>query len=187
MNKTKLELTWIGKENRPRLEPRILLEDPEKSYHAPYRVTAICSDAGIAPPVFEEITGAAVVTFQVNVAGAAQRTPQVTGQVTGQVEAKSQLESELESGPSRQEVGTKSGLSRDQVKILRLCRKEGTSLELMNSVGRKNRTKFREQFIKPLLNLRLLQMTIPDKPRSRLQRYRTTAARESTLSETVKK
>lgn len=39
MNKTKLELTWIGKENRPRLEPRILLEDPEKSYHAPHRVT----------------------------------------------------------------------------------------------------------------------------------------------------
>ncbi len=25
--KTKLELTWIGKEHRPRLEPRILLED----------------------------------------------------------------------------------------------------------------------------------------------------------------
>jgi adenine-specific DNA-methyltransferase len=39
IKKTKLELTWIGKENRPRLEPRILLEDPEKSYHAPHRVT----------------------------------------------------------------------------------------------------------------------------------------------------
>ncbi len=39
MNKQKLELTWIGKENRPRLEPRILLEDPANSYHAPYRVT----------------------------------------------------------------------------------------------------------------------------------------------------
>jgi adenine-specific DNA-methyltransferase len=37
--KSKLELTWIGKENRPRLEPRILLEDAEKSYHAPHRVT----------------------------------------------------------------------------------------------------------------------------------------------------
>jgi adenine-specific DNA-methyltransferase len=37
--KQKLELTWIGKENRPRLEPRILLEDPERSYHAPHRVT----------------------------------------------------------------------------------------------------------------------------------------------------
>ncbi len=34
--KTKLELTWIGKENRPRLEPRILIEDPEKSCHAPF-------------------------------------------------------------------------------------------------------------------------------------------------------
>jgi len=38
-NKQKLELTWIGKENRPKLEPRILLEDAEKSYHAPHRVT----------------------------------------------------------------------------------------------------------------------------------------------------
>jgi adenine-specific DNA-methyltransferase len=38
-SKQKLELTWIGKENRPRLEPRILLEDPEKTYHAKHRVT----------------------------------------------------------------------------------------------------------------------------------------------------
>ena len=39
MKKQKLELTWIGKEERPRLEPRILLEDPELSYHAAHRVT----------------------------------------------------------------------------------------------------------------------------------------------------
>ena len=37
--KTKLELTWIGKDERPRLEPRILLEDPELSYHAAQRVS----------------------------------------------------------------------------------------------------------------------------------------------------
>ena len=37
--KQKLELTSIGKENRTKLEPRILLEDPEKSYHAKHRVT----------------------------------------------------------------------------------------------------------------------------------------------------
>lgn len=37
--KQKLELTWIGKENRPKLEPRILLEDPSKSYHAAQRVS----------------------------------------------------------------------------------------------------------------------------------------------------
>ncbi|RKT46368.1 site-specific DNA-methyltransferase [Thiocapsa rosea] len=35
----KLELTWIGKENRPRLEPRILLEDPARSYLSKHRMT----------------------------------------------------------------------------------------------------------------------------------------------------
>ncbi len=38
-NKTKLELTWIGKDKRPKLEPRILLEDSTKSYHASHKVT----------------------------------------------------------------------------------------------------------------------------------------------------
>lgn len=37
--KQKLELTWIGKDARPKLEPRILLEDRERSYHAKQGVT----------------------------------------------------------------------------------------------------------------------------------------------------
>ena len=37
--KQKLELTGVGKEDRTQLEPRVLLEDPEKSYHAKQRVT----------------------------------------------------------------------------------------------------------------------------------------------------
>lgn len=39
MKKQKLELTWIGKDERPRLEPRILLEDKAKSYHAAQRIS----------------------------------------------------------------------------------------------------------------------------------------------------
>jgi adenine-specific DNA-methyltransferase len=35
----KLELTWVGKDDRPRLEPRILIEDPALSYHATARVS----------------------------------------------------------------------------------------------------------------------------------------------------
>ena len=35
--KPKLELTWIGKDERPRLEPRILLPDYEHSHHAATR------------------------------------------------------------------------------------------------------------------------------------------------------
>ena len=34
-SRTRLELTWIGKQERPRLEPRILIEDVELSYAAP--------------------------------------------------------------------------------------------------------------------------------------------------------
>ena len=39
MTHQKLELTWIGKDQRPRLEPRILLEDTKRSYHARQRAT----------------------------------------------------------------------------------------------------------------------------------------------------
>ncbi|PWK32325.1 site-specific DNA-methyltransferase [Cupriavidus plantarum] len=39
MKKQRLELTWIGKDDRPRLEPRILIEDQALSHHAAERVT----------------------------------------------------------------------------------------------------------------------------------------------------
>lgn len=39
MSKQKLELVWVGKEKRARLEPRILIEDSAKSYHAAKRVS----------------------------------------------------------------------------------------------------------------------------------------------------
>ena len=39
MQKQKLELMWVGKEKRAKLEPRILIEDPQKSYHSDKRVS----------------------------------------------------------------------------------------------------------------------------------------------------
>jgi len=44
----------------------------------------------------------------------------------------------------------------------------------MELVGRTNRTKFRDQVLKPLLEKGFLEMTIPDKPTSSKQRYQTT-------------
>ena len=32
MSKGKLELLWVGKDERPRLEPWVLVEDPARSY-----------------------------------------------------------------------------------------------------------------------------------------------------------
>jgi len=37
--KQKLELTWVDKDKRPRLEPRVLVEDRAKSYHAAARTS----------------------------------------------------------------------------------------------------------------------------------------------------
>ena len=50
--------------------------------HGASGVIDICREAGIRPPVIEEVTGAAVVTFRVNVVGPQQVTAQVTLQVT---------------------------------------------------------------------------------------------------------
>ena len=46
----------------------------------------------------------------------------------------------------------------------------------MKVVGRADRTKFRDGVVKPLIEAGLLELTIPDKPRSRMQKYRTTEA-----------
>ena len=46
--------------------------------------------------------------------------------------------------------------------------------ELMEWVKRTNRTKFREEILNPLIETLLVEMTIPDKPRSSKQKYRLT-------------
>ena len=81
------------------------------------------------------------------------------------------------------QVGTKSGLSRDQVEILRKSLSEQPITELMVLAKRRNRTKFRDQVLRPLLEVGLLEMTIPDKPRSSEQKYRLTAKGRDLLAE----
>lgn len=74
------------------------------------------------------------------------------------------------------QVGTKLALSRHQVEILIACRESQPLTALMTIAGRSDRTKFRNQVLGPLLTMVLLEMTIPDKPRSSRQRYRLTQA-----------
>jgi ATP-dependent DNA helicase RecG len=91
----------------------------------------------------------------------------VTGEVTGE---------------ATPEDGAKSGLSWDQVQILRNCLTEMAITELMAQVGRSNRTKFRDQVLKPLIGDGLIEMTIPEKPRSSKQKYRLTDAGRQVLA-----
>ena len=47
-------------------------------------------------------------------------------------------------------------------------------VEMMERLGLKDRHNFNERYLQPALSLGLVEMTIPDKPNSRLQRYRIT-------------
>jgi ATP-dependent DNA helicase RecG len=77
--------------------------------------------------------------------------------------------------------GTKSGPSRDQVEILVKAGNGVALTDLMRVTNRTNRTKFRDQVIKPLIEQGWLEMTLPDKPRSSQQKYRLTAKGEAWL------
>ena len=88
-----------------------------------------------------------------------------------------------ESEPESPLSGTKLGLSRDQVTILHICLKEQTIGGLMQTIGRSNRTKFRDQVLKPLMQAGWLEMTIPEKPRSSKQKYRLTSKGKQFVAE----
>ena len=77
---------------------------------------------------------------------------------------------------------TKSAPSRHQVAILHKSLSPQPITALMAVMRRKDRTKFRNQVVRPLLEAGWIAMTVPDKPTSRNQRYRTTAAGRATLA-----
>ena len=81
------------------------------------------------------------------------------------------------------QAGTKLALSRHQVEILEKCRDSTPLVDLMAITNRSDRTKFRHQVLNPLLEANLIEMTIPDKPRSSNQRYRLTEAGQLWLSQ----
>jgi hypothetical protein len=98
---------------------------------------AMCREAGVKPPEFAEISGAAVVTFRVLV-GTAQGTAQVTTQVAA------------------------------------FCGTPRSAREIMAELGLKHWKTFQSNYLEPLMAMGVLERTIPGKPRSSLQKYRTT-------------
>jgi len=74
-----------------------------------------------------------------------QITEQVTGEVTGEVQ--------------------------EFLKILHAPMSRSEAQIALNLKGQAN---FRDRYLKPALDLELVEMTIPDKPKSRLQKYRLT-------------
>ena len=71
-------------------------------------------------------------------------------------------------------TGTKKGLSRDHLQILKKCKEESSAIELMKILKRSNKSKFKTTIINPLLDQNFLELTIPDSPKSPSQKYRLT-------------
>jgi hypothetical protein len=88
--------------------------------------------------------------------GTPQVTEQVTGQVTGQVAGQ-------------------------VMPLLLACEGEMTRDALQNATGFIGRANFRKRYLDPALAAGLIEMTIPDKPNSRLQKYRLTAQGKALL------
>lgn len=111
------------------------------------RVIAMCEKHGVAPPIFEERQGFFIVTFNATIAAAAEKT-------------------------------SKAPVTAPVLRLLELLFSKGTlgNAEILAELGLKNRRRMRENYIAPALEAGLIEYTIPDKPNSRLQKYRLTPA-----------
>ena len=112
------------------------------------KIIDACREAELPEPEFEENSGGVSVTLfksQSVPRPAPQVTPQVTLQVTPQVQA-----------------------------LLGCLEGEMTRSELMVRVKLKDRMNFSRQYLKPALELGLIEMTNADKPQSSKQKYRLT-------------
>jgi ATP-dependent DNA helicase RecG len=75
-----------------------------------------------------------------------------------------------------QSEGVETGEVTGEVRrLLPLCREPASRKELMEKLGLRHEDHFRKAYLLPALEAGLIERTVPDKPRSRLQRYRLTA------------
>lgn len=149
----KLFLPHASQPNNPLIaEPLFLTKYIEKAGSGTVDMVNRCQNAGIRKPEFKIDAGFFVL----------------------KIWRKRAQKSEIKPVLSRDHVGTKLGLSQDQVEILRKCKQESKISELMAIASRTNRTKFRDQVLNILIAEEFLEMTIPDKPRSSRQKYRIT-------------
>ena len=127
-----------------------------------------CETAKLPEPEFSEINGGVQVTLKTTQQNL-PFTPEVTPEVTGEVEAGAQSGAQSKA----QSRTILAALVRGPLPANALT----TALKLQSKTGAFKRV------IKDLLEQALIEYTLPDKPNSRLQKYRLTPAGEQFLSE----
>ena len=119
-----------------------------------------CKENGNPPPTWKEQAGSVYVIFLPAPLPADEKASEVLGP---------------KSVPSLSQVCPKSVPSDIFISLLETAKTPTPIEALMKVAEQTNRTRFRKTILRPLLDAGLIEMTIPDKPRSSKQRYRLTA------------
>jgi ATP-dependent DNA helicase RecG len=114
-----------------------------------------CAENGNPPPMWREEAGSVFVIFAPATPGGG---PEVTGEVTGEV-------------------------TREVRRLLGVCRGSMTRRELQDALALKAEENFRMLYLTPALESGLIEMTIPNRPRSSKQKYRLTEKGRRFLAE----
>ena len=116
-----------------------------------------CREAGLLEPIFAVTDGFVATVWR--------RSGDVTGEATGEV------------------TGEVAG---EVMRLLLVCQGEMTRRQMQSRLSLKGDDNFRRLYLVPALEAGLIEMTIPDKPTSRMQKYRLTAAGAAKLNQLPK-
>jgi predicted HTH transcriptional regulator len=118
---------------------------------------ARCREAGLPEPEFALTDGFVATVWRKPGDVAGEATGEVTGEVAGEV-----------------------------MRLLLVCQGEMTRRQMQSRLSLKGDDNFRRLYLVPALEAGLIEMTIPDKPTSRMQKYRLTAAGAAKLNQLPK-
>jgi len=135
---------------------------------------------GSPEPIFDTDDERVAFMVRLPIRQAPQATPQVTAQVTPQVEygTNSLTDKELQKLADVLSVPTPQVTQQVALQVTKLLKTADGDVksrsQLQSSIGLQDREHFRKFYIEPLIKSGWLAYTIPDKPTSRLQKYRLT-------------
>lgn len=171
-------------------EPMFLAHYAEKAGSGILDMIARCQQAGLPAPQFRQEGGQFIQTlWRPKPDETAQTTPEVTPEVTGQlsggetaqVTAQVATSDKLLWNYALRDVARVFPAATAQVtaqvvaQVALFCRAPRAAREIMQHLQLRHWKTFQANYLMPLLDDVLLERTIPDKPTSRLQKYRLTA------------
>ena len=126
-----------------------------------------CVEAGLPEPGFAVTDGFVTTVWRATLPWVGRVAERVTGQAYGRPEPSGMYEQ------AGVQEWVQASLGDREVAMLRACvRENATSKELHKAAGYAGRTRSFELWLNRLLSEGLLEMTVPDKPRSPVQKYR---------------